>query len=151
MFIVIFMRKIATILVVALNSMAPWVAADGAEAPKLTVVGRQLQDPNGNAVQLHGWHQPAEPWHCGCGKFWKHADYQGELRYLEEIVDTFTMHTPLYGNSHGWYFNQVRLGLDGADLQPVSATNVNLSGLQKSTDNVLVPPSPTIAGNTASM
>ena len=98
-----------------------------------------MRDPAGNAVQLHGWHQPAEPWQCGQGKFWRHGDYQGELRYLEEIVDTFTTHTPLYGYSHGWYFNQVRLGLDGADLQPVTTTNVNLEGLQKWTDNVLVP------------
>jgi hypothetical protein len=133
------LRKIAILIIVALNSIAPWVAAEGAETPKLTVVGRQLQDPNGNAVQLHGWHQPAEPWHCGRGKFWKHADYQGELRYFEEIVDTFTTHSPLYGYPHGWYFNQVRLGMDGADLEPATTTNVNMAGLQKWTDDVLVP------------
>ncbi len=133
------MRKIATILIAALNSLTPWVAAEGAEAPKLMVVGRQLQDPNGNAVQLHGWHQPAEPWFCGQGKIWRHGDYPGELQYLEEIVDTFTTHNPLYGYSHGWYFNQVRLGMDGADLQPSTATNINLAGLQKWTDGVLVP------------
>jgi hypothetical protein len=137
--ILIFMRKVATILIVGLNSTALWVAADGAEAPKLTVVGCQLRDPNGNAVQLHGWHQPAESWHCGHGAFWKYPDYQGELRYLEEIVDTFTTHGPLYGFPHGWYFNQVRLGMDGADLQPATATNINLAGLQKWTDDVLVP------------
>lgn len=120
-------------------ALATTVAAcAGTETPKLTVVGRQLQDPNGNAVQLHGWHQPAEPWHCGQGKFWHYGDYPAELRYFEEIVDTFTTHTPLYGYPHGWYFNQVRLSM-GTDLEPSTATNVNMASLQKWTDNVLAP------------
>jgi endoglucanase len=123
---------------VALNVMTPWLAAQAAEAPRLTVVGRQLQDPNGNAVQLHGWHQPAEAWFCGHGQIWRYPDHQGELRYLEEIVDTFTTHTPLYGFPHGWYFNQVRVGMDPADLQPLAGNQINMAGLQKWTDDVLV-------------
>ena len=79
-------KGLATLMIVVLILLAPWAATQGAEAPKLTVVGRQLQDPNGNAVQLHGWHQPAEPWHCGHGMFWKHGDYEGESRYLEIVV-----------------------------------------------------------------
>jgi hypothetical protein len=126
---------VAICVVVAVGNA--WAA--GMEAPRLTVVGRQLQDPNGRAVQLHGWHQPAEPWHCGQGKFWRHGDYPAELRYLEAVVDTFTTHTPLYGQPHGWYFNQVRLGMDGADYAPFTETNVNLAALQQWTDQVLVP------------
>jgi endoglucanase len=126
-------------MMVAFALVTTGAADSETKAPKLTVVGRQLRDPNGNAVQLHGWHQPAEPWHCGKGKFWRHGDYQGELRYFEEIVVTFTTHTPLYGCPHGWYFNQVRLGMDGADLDPSTATNVNMASLQKWTDGVLVP------------
>ena len=85
------------------------------------------------------WHQPAEAWFCGQGKIWRYPDHSGELKYLEEIVDTFTTHNPLYGYPHGWYFNQVRLGMDATDLQPSTATNINLAGLQKWTDDILIP------------
>jgi endoglucanase len=129
----------AALLIVAWNSIAPCVATQGAEAPKLTVVGRQLQDPDGNAVQLHGWHQPAEAWHCGREKIWKSPDHQGALRYLQEVVDTFTTQGPRYGSSHGWCFNQVRLGTDSTAHGTIADKNINMARLCKWTDEVLVP------------
>lgn len=133
------MRWFSALLLGALPLAGAGPATAAAETPRLVVVGRQLQDPQGHAVQLHGWHQPTEAWPCGKGQIWTYPNHPGALRYLEEVVDTFTTHTPLYGYPHGWYFNQVRIGTDTNEHGTFSHGPIRLAALRKWTDDILVP------------
>lgn len=116
----------------------------GVPVSKLHVSGNQLVNSNGQPVLLNGWHQPG-------GSYWT---YQGSnyyldrnggnrhaaiLDYLKDITNTFTDTSPKYGNSHGWYMNQVRLFIDREDMGDVAAGTYNFAGAQTFTQNVLIP------------
>lgn len=119
-------------------------AWSGMPMSKLRVSGNQLVNSEGLPVVLSGWHQPG-------GSYWT---YQGSdyylnrsggnrhaaiLAYLKDITDTFSDTSPKYGNSHGWYMNQVRLFIDREDMGDVAAGTYNFAGLQSFTQNVVVP------------
>ncbi|WP_160031530.1 RICIN domain-containing protein [Paenibacillus sp. An7] len=119
-------------------------AWEGVPAPKLHVSGNQLVNSSGQTVLLNGWHQPG-------GSYWTYQasnyylDRNGGnrhaaiLEYLKDITNTFTDTSPKYGNSHGWYMNQVRLFIDREDMGDVAAGTYNFAGAQSFTQNVLIP------------
>ncbi|MCR6097608.1 RICIN domain-containing protein [Salipaludibacillus agaradhaerens] len=111
---------------------------------KLHVDGNQLVNSDGQPVVLSGWHQPS-------GSYWTYQSsnyyldrnggnrHAANLEYLKDISDTFTDTSPKYGNDHGWYMNQVRLFIDREDMGDVAAGTYNFEGLQKVTENVIIP------------
>lgn len=119
-------------------------AWEGSPVPKLHVSGNQLVNSSGQPVLLSGWHQPT-------GAYWTYQNsnyylnrnggnrHKATLEYLKEITDTFTSTSGKYGNSHGWYSNQVRLFIDREDMGDVAAGTYNFAGLQAATQNLIIP------------
>ncbi|WP_235191860.1 RICIN domain-containing protein [Paenibacillus sp. FSL R7-277] len=119
-------------------------AWEGSPVPKLHVSGNQLVNSSGQPVLLSGWHQPT-------GAYWTYQNsnyylkrnggnrHKATLEYLKEITDTFTNTSGKYGNSHGWYSNQVRLFIDREDMGDVAAGTYNFAGLQAATQNLIIP------------
>jgi hypothetical protein len=122
----------------------PVSAWSGMPISKLHVSGKQLINTSGQPVVLSGWHQPT-------GSYWTYQnstyylDRNGNnrhaaiLAYLKDITDTFTNTSPLYGSSHGWQMNQVRLFIDREDMGDVAAGTYNFAGLQSVTQEVIIP------------
>lgn len=94
-------------------------AWQGMSAPKLHVEGRFLKDPNGKNVLLHGYMQPTETWFNGGGRWYSNpndwtnpANVAGMLNYLKNAATLMSNTNALYGRSHGWYCNFVRMNTD---------------------------------------
>ncbi len=116
----------------------------GMPMSKLHVNGNQLVNSSGQPVLLSGWHQPT-------GSYWTYQSsnyyldrnggnrHAAVLEYLKDITDTFTSTSSKYGNSHGWYMNQVRLFIDREDMGDVAAGTYNFAGLQSVTQEVIIP------------
>lgn len=123
------------------NAANAWV---GMPMSKLHVSGNQLVNSSGQPVLLSGWHQPS-------GSYWTYQSsnyylnqnggnrHAAILAYLKDITDTFTSTSAKYGNTHGWYMNQVRLFIDREDMGDVAAGTYNFAGLQAVTQNVIIP------------
>ncbi|WP_052307625.1 cellulase family glycosylhydrolase [Belliella baltica] len=77
--------------------------------PLLKVQGRQLVDPCGNEVLLHGVAITPSPWfnggHVGVWR-WNNYDIEGCLNYNKGVMDKLT------NDEEGWYLNMVRLHID---------------------------------------
>lgn len=78
-----------------------WV---GSATPQLHVEGRNLKDPHGNTVILHGFAQTYSPWFNE--KFTKWTDYNvtGCLNYNKGLIDQIL--------AAGWKMNFMRLHMD---------------------------------------
>jgi hypothetical protein len=115
-------------------------AWQGMPVPSLHVQGNQLNDPYGNTVLLHGWRISDNPYFCDNGAFFNSPnDYAGCLTYLKNVVNTFTHTNGLYGSTHGWYANEIRLGCDSYWFGDWVDGSFSLSRLQAYTTNILVP------------
>lgn len=135
---------LAVMLALAVPANAPAFAWTGMPMTKLHVSGNQLVNSSGEPVLLSGWHQPG-------GSYWTYQSssyylnrnggnrHAAILDYLKDITNTFTDTSPKYGNSHGWYMNQVRLFIDREDMGDVAAGTYNFAGVQAFTQNVLIP------------
>ena len=110
-------------------------------APMLTVQGNQLKDAYGNTVLFHGWRISDAAYFCDNGKFFNSpTDYAGCLKYLKNVANTFTHTNGLYGSTHGWYCNEIRLGCDGFFWYGDWADgSFDTNKLQAYTQNILVP------------
>ncbi|MFD2034730.1 glycoside hydrolase family 5 protein [Belliella marina] len=77
--------------------------------PLLKVEGRQLVDPCGNEVLLHGVAITPSPWfnggHVGVWR-WNNYDVAGCLAYNKGVMDKLT------NAEEGWFLNMVRLHID---------------------------------------
>ena len=88
-------------------------AWQGMSTPPLHVDGRWLKDPVGNNVILHGWMQPTSSYFNG--RFYHDpttftpADCAEALNVYKSVVDLLSNPNPLFGKSHGWYNNFVRI------------------------------------------
>ena len=89
------------IFILTSNTVSAW---EGMEMPPLHVDGRNLKDPNGNIVKLHGYAQTFSPWFNERGKHWNNYDVEGCLRYNQSIIDKIM--------SAGWKMNFVRMHMD---------------------------------------
>ncbi|AWB46909.1 endoglucanase [Paenibacillus sp. CAA11] len=123
------------------NSAKAW---EGTPVSKLHVNGNQLVNSSGQPVLLSGWHQPSGSyWTYQSSKYYLDRNggnrHAATLEYLKDITDTFTSTSPKYGNSHGWYMNQVRLFIDREDMGDVAAGTYNFAGLQAVTQNLIIP------------
>lgn len=116
-------------------------AWEGMSAPMLTVQGNQLKDSYGNTVLLHGWRISDAAYFCDNGNFFNSpTDYAGCLKYLKNVVNTFTHTNGLYGSAHGWYCNEIRLGCDGFFWYGDWADgSFDTNKLQAYTQNILIP------------
>lgn len=87
------------------NEKIEWPLA----TPLLKVQGRQLVDPCGNEVLLHGVAITPSPWfnggHVGVWR-WNNYDVAGCLNYNKGVMDKLT------NEDEGWYLNMVRLHID---------------------------------------
>ncbi|MBQ5663202.1 MAG: cellulase family glycosylhydrolase [Bacteroidaceae bacterium] len=92
---------VATILLFASNATYAW---EGMEMPPLRVEGRNLVDPNGNIVKLHGYAQTFSPWFNERGRHWNNYDVTGCLKYNQGIIDNIM--------AAGWKMNFVRMHMD---------------------------------------
>lgn len=72
--------------------------------PQLHVEGRNLKDPNGNTVILHGFAQTYSPFFNEVGKYWTNYDVNGCLTYNKGLIDKML--------SAGWKVNFIRLHMD---------------------------------------
>lgn len=138
------LAMLTLILAIAVPANGSVFAWQGMPISKLHVSGKHLVNSNGEPVLLSGWHQPT-------GAYWTYQDsnyylnrnggnrHAAILEYLKDITDTFTSTSAKYGNSHGWYMNQVRLFIDRQDMGDVAAGTYNFAGLQTVTQNVIIP------------
>lgn len=83
------------------NSMYAWI---GMPTPQLHVDGRDLKDPHGNTVILHGFAQTYSPWFNERGKYWTNYSVSGCLKYNKAKIDSILM--------AGWKMNFVRMHMD---------------------------------------
>lgn len=77
--------------------------------PALKAVGRNLEDPCGNKVLLHGVALTPSPWFNGghVGEWrWNNYDVDGCLSYNKGLMDKLT------NDEEGWYLNFIRLHMD---------------------------------------
>ena len=92
---------LSTLLLLTCNATFAW---EGMEMPPLHVEGRNLADPNGNIVKLHGYAQTFSPWFNERGRHWNNYDVAGCLRYNQNIIDRIM--------AAGWKMNFVRMHMD---------------------------------------
>jgi hypothetical protein len=76
----------------------------GMAVPRLHVDGRQLKDPQGNVVLLHGFAQTYSPWFNERGAYWTNYNVSGCLSYNKGLIDKIL--------SAGWKMNFVRMHMD---------------------------------------
>jgi Beta-xylosidase len=88
------------IFIFAVNVKA-WI---GMPTPRLHVEGRNLKDPHGNAVNLHGFAQTYSPWFNEQGKYWTNYSVTGCLAYNKAKIDQIL--------AAGWKVNFMRLHMD---------------------------------------
>ncbi len=88
-------------------------AWQGMPTPPLHVEGRNLKDPCGNNIALHGWMQPTSSYFNG--RFYSDPstftpeDCAEALNVYKSVVDLLSNPNPLFGYNHGWYNNFVRI------------------------------------------
>lgn len=78
-----------------------WV---GMPTPQLHVDGRNLKDPHGNLVQLHGFAQTYSPWFNEQGKYWTNYNVSGCLSYNKDKIEKIL--------AAGWKMNFIRMHMD---------------------------------------
>ena len=105
------MRKLHKLFSIFVIGFIPiqMFAWPGMPTPALHVDGRNLKDPCGNNVLLHGVAITPSPWFNGCGSgncYWNNYDIQGCLNYNNAVMDALT------NTSNGWYLNYIRLHID---------------------------------------
>ncbi len=138
--------RILIFLVIGLSpiQMYGW---PGMPLPALQVVGRNLQDPCGNNVILHGVAITPSPWFNGCQYgfssqycTWTNYDVQGCLDYNYAVMDELT------DTSDGWYLNYIRLHIDpywtNTPGDPISENDISrfsYDRLVTYTDQVIIP------------
>lgn len=89
---------------VLIHSTSLIQAWEGMPTPKLHVEGRDLKDPHGNTVVLHGFAQTYSPWFNERGQYWNNYDVDGCLNYNQGLIDKIL--------SAGWKMNFLRLHMD---------------------------------------
>ena len=116
-------------------------AWEGVPVQTLNVQANQLKDAYGNTVLLHGWRISDAAYFCDNGNFFNSpTDYAGCLKYLKNVVNIFTHTNGLYGSTHGWYCNEIRLGCDGFYWYGDWANgSFDTNKLQAYTQNILIP------------
>jgi len=88
-------------LLMASCELFAWI---GMPTPALRVEGRQLKDPHGNVVLLHGFAQTYSPWFNEQGKYWTNYNVAGCLAYNKGKIDAIL--------AAGWKVNFMRLHMD---------------------------------------
>jgi endoglucanase len=81
----------------------------GMPLPPLHIEGKNLKDPCGNNVLLHGVAITPSPWFNGCSYGqcrWDNYNVQGCLNYNNAVMDALT------NTSNGWKLNYIRLHID---------------------------------------
>lgn len=76
----------------------------GMPTPRLHVEGRNLKDPHGNTVILHGFAQTYSPWFNEQGRYWSNYSVSGCLTYNKGKIDKIL--------AAGWKMNFIRLHMD---------------------------------------
>jgi len=115
----------------------------GMPTPQLHVDGRDLKDPCGNKVILHGVAITPSPWFNG-GSYgiwrWNDYDVQGCLTYNKAVMDKLT------DTSDGWNLNYIRLHIDpywtndpGPSIGENNISRFNYNRLVTYTDQVIIP------------
>ncbi|MCK3684701.1 family 43 glycosylhydrolase [Maribellus sp. YY47] len=89
---------------VLIHSTSLIQAWEGMPTPKLHVEGRDLKDPHGNTVVLHGFAQTYSPWFNERGQYWNNYDVTGCLNYNQGLIDKIL--------NAGWKMNFLRLHMD---------------------------------------
>lgn len=91
----------------------------GSATPQLHVEGRNLKDPHGNTVILHGFAQTYSPWFNERGTKWTNYNVTGCLNYNKGLIDQML--------TAGWKMNFVRLHMDPywSNTPGVSTTGEN--------------------------
>ncbi len=79
-------------------------ANDGSSLPRLSVSGKNMVDPHGNKVVLHGFAQTYSPWFNEEGTKWTNYNVAGCLDYNQGIIDSIL--------NAGWKMNFLRLHMD---------------------------------------
>jgi len=126
-------------------------AYQGMPTPKLHVSGRNLQDPNGKNVLLHGYMQAGASWFNGEGhNYTDPSDYSsssncaGMLNFYNGAADIMSKTSGQYGYNHGWYSSFARICGNGTPngQAPGWDNNGNLSDMAQFNgyiNNILVP------------
>ncbi|MDD4992895.1 MAG: family 43 glycosylhydrolase [Paludibacter sp.] len=89
---------------ISLLSTVPVFAWQGMPTPQLHVDGRNLKDPHGNIVKLHGFAQTYSPWFNEMGTKWTNYNVTGCLTYNKGLIDNIL--------AAGWKMNFIRLHMD---------------------------------------
>jgi beta-xylosidase len=89
------------LLIGSLGNANAWV---GMPTPRLHVEGRNLKDPHGNTVILHGFAQTYSPWFNEQGKYWTNYSVSTCLGYNKDKINKIL--------AAGWKMNFIRLHMD---------------------------------------
>lgn len=92
---------IAFLWITVVGTANAWI---GMPTPRLHVEGRNLKDPHGNTVILHGFAQTYSPWFNEQGKIWSNYNVSGCLNYNKEKINQIL--------AAGWKMNFVRMHMD---------------------------------------
>lgn len=111
--------------------------------PPLHVEGRQLKDPCGNNVLLHGVAITPSPWFNGghVGEWrWNNYDVAGCLVYNKGVMDK------LSNDDEGWFLNMVRLHIDpywsntpGEPIPENDISRFDFDRFVQALDDVIIP------------
>ncbi len=92
------------VLLFLIGSMGGAKAWIGMPTPGLHVEGRNLKDPHGNTVILHGFAQTYSPWFNEQGKYWTNYSVSSCLGYNKDKINKIL--------AAGWKMNFIRLHMD---------------------------------------
>jgi len=110
--------------------------------PLLRVAGRDLKDPCGNIIVLHGVAITPSPWFNGCANGncgWNNYDINGCLNYNNAVMDKLT------NAKEGWFLNYIRLHIDpywtnnGQATDESDISKFDFNKFTAAVDNVIVP------------
>ncbi|MBN2613299.1 MAG: RICIN domain-containing protein [Bacteroidales bacterium] len=141
------MKKLKKALIAVFIGMIPVqiYAWPGMPTPVLHVDGKNLKDPCGNNVLLHGVAITVSPWFNGCmyGSSycrWDNYDVTGCLNYNKAVMNSLT------NTSAGWYLNYIRLHIDpywtnnrGANVPENDISQFNVTNFQNCVNQVIIP------------
>jgi len=96
--------KVFLLLILLISSIGNANAWIGMPTPRLHVEGRNLKDPHGNTVILHGFAQTYSPWFNEQGKYWSNYSVSNCLTYNKGKIDKIL--------AAGWKMNFIRLHMD---------------------------------------
>ncbi|MCW3785337.1 cellulase family glycosylhydrolase [Plebeiibacterium sediminum] len=139
--------KFILLLIFVMSLSLEMMAWPGMPLPRLHVNGRQLNDPCGNNVILHGVAITPSPWFNGCQYgfsssycTWDNYDVEGCLDYNFRVMDRLT------NTADGWHLNYIRLHIDpywtndpGEPIHENDISRFNYNRLVKYTDEVIIP------------